>query len=64
MTGVNWRQTKRVFDLLMQGFVLAGLLTLVGFAWCIRKTATPAAKIAASTESWALEKLAELRSVK
>lgn len=57
MSAGSWTRTKRAFGLVMQACALAALWTLVAFAWCIRKTATPAAKWAGNVEAWALNKL-------
>lgn len=57
MTGESWRTAKGVFAGAMRGFALVGLWTLVAFAWLLRKTLMPAAKIAGDLEGWALAKI-------
>jgi hypothetical protein len=59
MNGDGWTKLRRGFALVTQACAHAALWMVVAFAWCIRKTATPAAKIAGQVEEWCLVKLGE-----
>ncbi|RAK52109.1 hypothetical protein DJ018_13215 [Phenylobacterium deserti] len=61
MRGENWMRSKRILGAVTRACALVPLWALVAFAWLLRKTLTPAARIAGTVEDFALTLIERLR---